>query len=159
MTIISENEAGIKLPLYINDIVQYLPHRYPFLLIDKVIDIELNHSIVALKNVTINEPFFTGHFPEQAVMPGVLIIEALAQAGGILAYISTKTKPTEYLFYLASLERAKFKQMVFPGDSLHLHVKLIANKGSFWKIHGEAKVDGNLVCSVDILSAMRKRES
>ena len=159
MTALSETEAGIKLPLYINDIIQYLPHRYPFLLIDKVIDLQLNESIIALKNVTINEHFFTGHFPQQAVMPGVLIVEALAQAGGILAYVTTKTKPTDYLFYLASLERAKFKQMVLPGDSLHLHVTLNGNKGNFWKIHGEAKVEGNLVCSVDILSAMRKRES
>ena len=94
MTALSETEAGIKLPLYINDIIQYLPHRYPFLLIDKVIDLQLNESIIALKNVTINEHFFTGHFPQQAVMPGVLIVEALAQAGGILAYVTTKTKPT-----------------------------------------------------------------
>lgn len=159
MTVVSENESGVKLPMYIQDVVQYLPHRYPFLLIDRVIDLKLNESIVALKNVTINEQFFTGHFPEQAVMPGVLIVEALAQAGGILAYVTTKTKPTDYLFYLASVERAKFKQMVLPGDSLHLHVSLKGHKGNFWKIHGEAKVDGNLVCSVDILSAMRKRES
>lgn len=159
MITVSDNEPMVKLPLYINDIMEYLPHRYPFLLIDKVIELKLNDSIVAVKNVTINEHFFTGHFPNQPVMPGVLIIEALAQAGGILAYITTKTKPTDYLFYLASLERAKFKQMVFPGDTLHLHVKLMGNKGSFWKIHGEAKVDGNLVCSLDILSAMRKKES
>ena len=159
MTVVSENETIVKLPMYINDIVEYLPHRYPFLLIDKVIDLKLNESIIAIKNVTINEQFFTGHFPQQAVMPGVLIVEALAQAGGILAYVTTKTTPKEYLFYLASVERAKFKKMVLPGDTLHLHVTLNGHKGSFWKIHGDAKVDGEIVCSVDILSAMRKRES
>lgn len=159
MMLVSENETKINLPLYINDIMEYLPHRYPFLLIDKVVDLKLNESIVALKNVSINEHFFTGHFPGQAVMPGVLIVEALAQAGGILAYVTTKTKPSEYLFYLASVEQAKFKQIVLPGDTLYLHVCLKGKKGNFWKIHGEAKVDGNIVCSVDILSAMRKKES
>lgn len=143
----------------IHEVIKFLPHRFPFLLIDKVIELKLGESILAVKNVTMNENFFQGHFPEQPVMPGVLIIEALAQAGGILAYQTTKTTPKDHLFYLASIESAKFKQMVLPGDTLHLHVHLRGNKANFWRIHGEAFVDGSLACSVDILSAMRKINS
>lgn len=119
----------------------------------------INHdesSLTALKNVTINEPFFTGHFPDYAVMPGVLITEAIAQAAAILAYVKTQTSPKEHLFFLAGMDNAKFKQMVIPGDQLILTVEVRGSKSHFWKIHGEAKVEGKLVCSVDILSAMRK---
>jgi 3-hydroxyacyl-[acyl-carrier-protein] dehydratase len=140
----------------IQEVIQYLPHRYPFLMIDKVIDYELGQSLTAIKNVTINEPFFTGHFPDNAVMPGVLMVEALAQAGAILAYVSTKTKPSDYIFLLASADNAKFKQMVVPGDQLTLKVEIAGHKGHFWRIKGEASVDGVLACSVDIMSAMRK---
>src|SRR5262245_60786996 len=105
----------------IQEILGYLPHRYPFLLIDRVEACDLKTlSLRALKNVTINEPFFTGHFPKQAVMPGVLIVEALAQAAGILAYKSTNA--IDALFYLGSIENARFKKMVVPGDQLHLQV-------------------------------------
>lgn len=141
--------------LNIHEVIKYLPHRFPFLMVDKVVDYQEN-SLQAIKNVTINEPFFTGHFPENAVMPGVLITEALAQAGAILAYLKTQSTPKESLFFLAGIDNAKFKQIVLPGDQLFLDVKIVGGKSSFWKIHGEAKVDGKLVCSVDILSAMRK---
>ena len=141
--------------LDISKVIQLLPHRYPFLLIDRVLDHDDN-SLRALKNVTANEHFFTGHFPENPVMPGVLITEALAQAGAILAYIKAKSTPREYILLLAGIDNAKYKQMVIPGDQLILEVSILGNKGQFWKIHGEAKVEGKLVCSVDILSAMRK---
>jgi 3-hydroxyacyl-[acyl-carrier-protein] dehydratase len=141
--------------LTIHEVIKFLPHRYPFLMIDKVIDYE-EMSLKAIKNVTVNEPYFMGHFPENAVMPGVLITEAMAQAGAILAYLKTKSSPKDFLFFLAGIDNAKFKQMVLPGDQLLLEVEIVGNKGNFWKIHGEAKVEGKLVCSVDILSAMRK---
>mgnify|MGYP001064849665 CR=1 FL=1 len=141
--------------LNIHDLIKLLPHRYPFLMIDKVLDYE-EDSLHAVKNVTVNEPCFMGHFPENAVMPGVLIIEALAQAGAILAYLKTKSSPSDNIFFLAGIDNAKFKQIVLPGDQLHLQVAITGNKGNFWKIHGDATVDGKVVCSVDILSAMRK---
>jgi 3-hydroxyacyl-[acyl-carrier-protein] dehydratase len=140
--------------LLIHEIIKYLPHRYPFLMVDKVIDYT-ESTLTAVKNVTVNEPFFTGHFPENPVMPGVMIIEALAQAGAILAYIKAKNSPRDSIFYLAGLDNAKFKQMVLPGDQLFLDVCITGSKVNFWKIHAEAKVDGKIVCSADILSAMR----
>jgi 3-hydroxyacyl-[acyl-carrier-protein] dehydratase len=141
--------------LNIHDVLKFLPHRYPFLLVDKVLRYDEN-SLVALKNVTANEPYFMGHFPENPVMPGVMIAESLAQAGAILAYTKAKSDPSEYLFYLAGIDNAKFKQMVIPGDQLFLEVDIVGHKGNFWKIHCEAKVEGKLACSLDILSAMRK---
>lgn len=144
--------------IYIQDIVNYLPHRYPFLLVDRVLGYTDN-KLKAIKNVTVNEPCFTGHFPDNAVMPGVLIIESLAQAGAILAYLITKSSPRDHLCYLASMDNVKFKQIVLPGDQLVLDVEILNTKGSFWKIHGEASVNGNVVCSLDILSAMRKVSS
>lgn len=141
--------------LNIHEIIKLLPHRYPFLLVDKVVEYT-EDSLQAIKNVTANEPCFMGHFPENAVMPGVLIIESLAQAGAILAYLKAKSNPRDHLFFLAGIDNAKFKQMVLPGDQMHLNVEITGNKASFWKIHGEATVDGKIVCSVDILSAMRK---
>jgi len=141
--------------LGIDEILRLLPHRYPFLLIDKVVDYQAL-SLRAVKNVTINEPFFNGHFPGNPVMPGVLIVESLAQAGAILAYVKAQSSPKESLFYLAGLDGAKFKQVVLPGDQLHLEVTVVGNKANFWKIKGEATVAGKLVCSVNILSAMRE---
>jgi 3-hydroxyacyl-[acyl-carrier-protein] dehydratase len=141
--------------LEVGDIIELLPHRYPFLLVDRVLDFEEGKSLNAIKNVTMNEPFFTGHFPGNPVMPGVLLIESLAQAGAILAYLTTKSSPKDNIFYLASMDNAKFKQMVKPGDQLNLKVGIINRKKSFWKIFGQASVDGQVVCSVDILSAMR----
>lgn len=141
--------------LTVHEIIKMLPHRYPFLMIDKVLEYT-EESLVGVKNVTVNEPCFTGHFPENPVMPGVLITEAIAQAGAILAYLKSKSSPRDHLFFLAGIDNAKFKQMVIPGDQLILEVQIVGNKANFWKIHGEAKVDGKLVCSVDILSAMRK---
>lgn len=138
-----------------NEVIKYLPHRYPFLMVDKVIDYQEN-TLQAVKNVTVNEPYFTGHFPENAVMPGVLIVESLAQAAAILAYLKTKSSPRDQLFYLAGIDDAKFKQMVLPGDQLILSVEVVGNKSNFWKIQGEASVEGKMVCSVKILSALRK---
>ncbi len=146
----------MKCVLDIHEIMKYLPHRQPFLLVDRVIAIEEGQSIVALKNVTINEPFFTGHFPNRPVMPGVLILEALAQAAGILAYKSTNTLPSEgVLYYFAGIDKARFRRVVEPGDQLRLEVKLLRAKREIWKLEGAAYVEGELVCSSEFLSARR----
>lgn len=138
----------------IHEVLKYLPQRHPFLLIDRVIQMEEGHSIVALKNVSINEPFFVGHFPARPVMPGVLIIESLAQAGGILAYKSTHTSPTEgVLYYFAGVDNARFRRVVEPGDQLRLEVKVLRARKDFWKLEGSAFVGDTLACSAELLSA------
>lgn len=143
----------------IQQILKFIPHRYPFLLVDKVLEFELDKMLVAVKNVTINEPYFAGHFPEKAVMPGVLIIEALAQAAAILACRSIGWEPGETLFYLGSIENARFKKMVLPGDQLILRVEVLKRRTSVWKFKGIATVDGEMVCSAEMTSAEGKVES
>jgi 3-hydroxyacyl-[acyl-carrier-protein] dehydratase len=142
----------------INEILQYLPHRPPFLLIDRVIDIDLGKTLTAIKNVTINEPFFAGHFPQRPVMPGVLILEALAQATCVLAYKSSKTLPEEdgSLHLFAGIDNARFKRVVEPGDQLILKVQLVKYKQGIWKFSGSAYVNEELVCSADMISAKKK---
>lgn len=147
---------AVKRQLTITDIFKYLPHRYPFLLVDRVLDYDPGQFLTGIKNVSINEPFFTGHFPDNPVMPGVLVIEALAQAGAILAHLSTHTSPQDSVFYLASLDNAKFKQIVRPGDQMVLEIKVMSHKKSFWKIAGQALVNDKIAASVEILSAMRE---
>ena len=143
----------------IEDIMNLLPHRYPFLLVDRVVEYSAPDYIHAFKNVTINEPFFNGHFPGNPVMPGVLLIEALAQTGAILTYISVQTTPKDNIFFLASMDNVKFKKPVKPGDQVHLQVKLVNCKGPFRKFVGEALVDNKVVCSAEILGVMSKVES
>jgi 3-hydroxyacyl-[acyl-carrier-protein] dehydratase len=146
----------MKSVMDIHEILKYLPHRHPFLLIDSVIEMEEGKSLVAIKNVTINEPFFVGHFPGRPVMPGVLILEALAQAAGVLAYKSTNTLPSEgVLYYFAGIDNARFRRVVEPGDQLRLEVKVIKSKRDIWKLEGSAHVDGELACSAELLSARR----
>lgn len=135
------------------EIMGYLPHRYPFLLIDKVIE-STDTTLVAIKNVTVNEPFFTGHFPQSPVMPGVLIIEALAQASGMLIFKSIKRLLDEnFWFFLAGVDNARFKRVVTPGDQLRLEVELLKTKREIWKFKGTATVDGQLACSAEIINA------
>lgn len=128
-------------------IQEYIPHRYPFLLIDKVIEFVDNERLVAVKNVTINEQFFVGHFPGTPVMPGVLILEAIAQACAILAKASTQGLPPEKLVYLVGADNVKWKKKVIPGDSLHIEVKVNKHKGPFWVLEGQVTVEGKLVAS------------
>jgi 3-hydroxyacyl-[acyl-carrier-protein] dehydratase len=140
----------------IHEILKYLPHRYPFLLIDRVIEIVEGKSLKAVKNVTINENFFVGHFPNRPVMPGVLILEALAQAAGVLAYKSTNTTPADgVLYFLGGIDNARFRRVVEPGDQLILEVKVLRSKREIWKLEGSAHVDGQLACSAEFLSARR----
>lgn len=132
----------------INEIKTYLPHRYPFLLVDKIIDIE-ELKITGIKNVTVNEPFFQGHFPEHPVMPGVLIIEALAQVCGVLALKREENRGK--LAYFVSINNAKFRKPVFPGDTLVLEIEVTKHKPNIVQSHGIAKVDGNIVAEADLL--------
>lgn len=150
----------MEIKMDIQQILKCLPHRYPFLLVDRVLELEKNKSIKALKNVTMNEPFFTGHFPELPVMPGVLILEALAQASGILA-IETSDHPEKHksLLYFAGIDGARFRRIVKPGDQLILSVELIQMKRDIWKFKSEATVDGELACSAQLLAARRDMES
>jgi 3-hydroxyacyl-[acyl-carrier-protein] dehydratase len=135
--------------------MKLLPHRYPFLLIDRVLDYVPSERLTAIKNVTINEPFFNGHFPGTPVMPGVLMIEAIAQAGGLL-YFQTHLdggNPDAGLMLLAGIDDARFKRMVVPGDQLRIEVRPLKIRGAIWKLKGEIFVEDKLVCSAEILSA------
>ncbi|WP_408585678.1 3-hydroxyacyl-ACP dehydratase FabZ [Pseudomonas aeruginosa] len=143
----------------INEIREYLPHRYPFLLVDRVVELDIEGKrIRAYKNVSINEPFFNGHFPEHPIMPGVLIIEAMAQAAGILGFKMLDVKPADgTLYYFVGSDKLRFRQPVLPGDQLQLHAKFISVKrSSIWKFDCHATVDDKPVCSAEIICAERK---
>ncbi|GAA0815914.1 3-hydroxyacyl-ACP dehydratase FabZ [Colwellia sp. D2M02] len=145
----------VKKPIDLNEIKTLIPHRYPMLLVDRVLDHEPGKTLHAIKNVTINEPVFTGHFPELAIFPGVLILEALAQATGILGFKSSEERNKDEMYLFASIDNAKFKKPVLPGDTMHLHVEFIKERRGMWKFYGEAKVDGKVVCSADLMCARR----
>ncbi len=142
--------------LDIQGILEYLPHRYPFLLVDRVLEVEPNVGILAQKNVTMNEPFFPGHFPNYAVMPGVLILEALAQTAAILSFFTQGTKPDENsVYYFVGIDGARFKRPVVPGDVLMLDVKIVRVSRGIWKYKAEAKVDGVVVTEADLMCTVR----
>ena len=138
--------------LDIQDIKAALPHRYPFLLLDRVLEYTENESIVGLKNVTVNEPFFQGHFPTEPVMPGVLIIEALAQASGILMMKSNNINLHKQRFYLAGIDSARFKRKVIPGDALILTVTVKKARTNLWKFKGVATVNGEMACEAEFMN-------
>lgn len=141
-------------PIEIEEILTLLPHRYPFLLVDRVTDCVLGESIKAYKNITFNEPCFTGHFPGKPIFPGVLILEALAQAAGILGFKTAGNSDDLYLY--AGIDNARFRRPVVPGDRLDFEVTLIKERRGIWKFHGIASVDGNEVCNAEFMCAMRK---
>lgn len=143
----------------IQSILACLPHRYPFLLVDRVLGLEKGQSIHAIKNVTVNEPFFQGHFPGRPVMPGVLIVEALAQAGGILALRTTGECIEGKLMLFRSIDRAKFRKPVTPGDQLHLHVRVLKQRQGFWSFGAEAKVDGEVFAEAELSAAIVDRDA
>lgn len=140
----------------INDVLKLLPHRYPFLMVDRVIEIDGDRSGIGIKNVTVNEPHFLGHFPAEPVMPGVLIIEAMAQTAGVLCIIGEGTEQPS-LVYMMTVDKAKFRRPVRPGDVLELHMKKERNRANVWRFHGEAIVSGTVVAQADV-SAMIVRD-
>ena len=142
----------------LNEIAKLLPHRYPFLLVDRVTELVPGQRLVGFKNVTINEPFFNGHFPGHPVMPGVLILEALAQASAILAYKSEGLDPTRKVTYLMAIDKAKFRKPVVPGDRLQLEVEVVRHKGAVWKQKGVATVDGVKVAEGEFLATVVDKE-
>ncbi|WP_198138372.1 3-hydroxyacyl-ACP dehydratase FabZ [Pelobacter propionicus] len=131
--------------LDVNEIMKILPHRFPFLMVDRVIELEPGKRCVGLKNVTINEPFFQGHFPGHPVMPGVLIVEAMAQVAGIMAYMASDDRTKKKVSYFMSIDSAKFRKPVFPGDQLRIEVETTMNRRGIWGVNGKVYVDGTLV--------------
>ena len=144
----------------IRAILEHLPHRYPMLLVDRVLDVEAGSHIHAIKNVSVNEPFFTGHFPHHPVMPGVLILEALAQAAAILSFKTLGNKPDEKsVYYFVGIDGARFKRPVSPGDQLHLHVSMDGPvRRGLWKFKAEARVDGRLATEAGLMCTVRAIE-
>jgi len=140
----------------IHEILEYLPHRYPFLLIDRVLSYEPGKEIVALKNVSINEPFFVGHFPHHPVMPGVLVIEAMAQAAAILTFKTLGTKPDDQsVYYFAGIDGARFKKPVSAGDQLILKVSVLRTMRGVWKFAAVAEVEGQVVAEAELMCTIR----
>lgn len=133
-----------------------LPHRYPFLLIDRVLDYTPGESLTAIKNVTINEPIFTGHFPGMPIFPGVLILEAMAQATGILGFKTVTERTENELYLFAAIDEARFKRPVVPGDTMVIEVKFLKERRNMWKFYCEAKVDDQIVCTAELMCARRE---
>ncbi len=140
----------------ISEIRKYLPHRYPFLLVDRVVEINLGESIVAYKNITVNEPFFDGHFPDQPVFPGVLLVEAMAQAAGILGFKSMDKTPADgSIYYFVGADNLRFKRPCVPGDRVMLRASIVSDRRGIWKFNVSSDVDGELAASATILCADR----
>ncbi|GGA07320.1 3-hydroxyacyl-ACP dehydratase FabZ [Dyella caseinilytica] len=156
----TDNTAPISLPVNVEQIQQLLPHRYPFLLVDRVIEIVPDQSVVTLKNVTINEPFFNGHFPNHPVMPGVLLVEAMAQSAGLLTQLSARVKggSPSSLFYLAKVDNARFNAPVVPGDQLRMEVRLKRLLRSMGLFEARTLVDGKEVASCELMCASRSEK-
>jgi len=156
MVISTQND---QIVMDVTEIQSFLAHRYPFLLVDRVVELNVGQSIVATKNVTVNEPFFNGHFPDNPIMPGVLIIEALAQATGLLSFKTINDSPSEdILFMLVGVDKVKFKKPVIPGDQLELKAQITRQKGNIWLFETEALVAGSPVASAQIKTASTKTE-
>ena len=147
----------MKLPLQYEDIIKIIPHRYPFLLVDRITELELGKRVVGIKNVTANEPFFQGHFPDNPIMPGVLIIEAMAQVGGIMARLSVPgaidNKDQDSIYFM-SMDRVKFRRPVVPGDQLRLELKALRTGSRVWKMGGGAFVESDLVAEAELVAAI-----
>jgi beta-hydroxyacyl-ACP dehydratase FabZ len=144
-----------RVPISAQEIASILPHRFPFLLVDRVRELA-DDKIVAIKNVSWNEPFFQGHFPDMPVMPGVLMVEAMAQAGGILAARTSDYDPAKQVMFFMAIDKVKFRKPVYPGDQLVMEV-IPLRRGKIWKMQGKAMVDGEVVCSAEFLATMADR--
>jgi len=141
----------------VQEVLKYLPHRYPFLLVDRIIEFEANQRIVGLKNVTINEPFFPGHFPGVPIMPGVLILESMAQVGGFLVFKAAEDREKKLVFF-AGVENARFRRPVRPGDQLHIEMTVLKIKSRIGKLHGRASVDGQVAAEAEIMFSMVSKD-
>lgn len=139
--------------LDIKEIVRLLPHRFPFILVDRILEGEKNKSMIGLKNVSMNEPFFQGHFPSDPIMPGVLILEGMAQVGGILAFYSIPEMVGEKLIYFAGIDKVRFRRPVVPGDQLIFEMVVLKHKGKIWKMAGTARVDKEVVAEAEFMAA------
>ena len=148
-----------KINLDIHKILTLLPHRYPILLVDRVLELDPHKSIKALKNVTINEPYFTGHFPKRPVMPGVLILEALAQTAALLTFSEEPHDPDNTLYLFVGIDNARFKRIVEPGDQLMLHATLERHMRGIWKFKARAEVDGAVAAEADLMCAVRQSDT
>ncbi len=142
----------------VKEIMKILPHGFPFLLVDRVLEVEIPKRIVGLKNVTYNEPFFPGHFPQDPVMPGVLIVEAMAQTAGILAYMAMGKEAEGKGVYLMALKEAKFRKPVVPGDQLRLEMETVKRRGNIWVFKGKAFVLGQVVAEAEIMAMIREKD-
>lgn len=143
----------------IHEILDHLPHRYPFLLVDRVLDLVPGERITALKNVSMNEPFFPGHYPHHPVMPGVLIVEAMAQAAAILSFKTMNSKPDgKSVYYFVGIDGARFKRPVTPGDRLILEVSILTSKRGIWKYSAQAKVEGQVAAEAELMCTLRNQE-
>lgn len=142
--------------LRIAEIMRILPHRYPFLLIDRIVEVEANHRIVGIKNVTINEPFFNGHFPDAPVMPGVLTIECMAQTGAVLGLMNQPDLENSVVYFMG-IDGARFRRPIVPGDQLRISMEVLRRKASVWKMKGEVSVDGNLAAEATLMSSIGKQ--
>jgi beta-hydroxyacyl-ACP dehydratase FabZ len=149
----NNDSEGERIVYGVTDIMRFLPHRYPFLLVDRIVELEADHRIVGLKNVTMNEQFFQGHFPGAPVMPGVLIIESMAQVAGVLIYRDLPDKEKK-LIYFRSIENAKFRRPVVPGDQLRIEMELLSRRSNFGKMQGRATVDGKLAAEAIVTFAV-----
>lgn len=143
-------------PLKIREILEIMPHRYPFLLVDRIVEFDGRHRMVGIKNVSFNEAFFQGHFPENPVMPGVLVVEALAQVGVILVFSSDQNRSSK-LVYLSGIDKCRFRQPVVPGDQIRLEVTALKRRGNYFKMKGKALVDGTLVAEAELSCAIIDR--
>ena len=145
---------SVKLPLNYEDIIKILPHRYPFLLVDRIIEMELGKRVVGLKNVTANEAFFQGHFPGNPIMPGVLIIEAMAQVGGVLARLSVPESQDKDKVFFVSIDKVKFRKPVVPGDQVLFELRALRTGSRIWKMEGKAFVDKGLVTEAELVASV-----
>jgi beta-hydroxyacyl-ACP dehydratase FabZ len=149
-----QRRLALEIPMDIQEIMNHIPHRYPFIMVDRILELEPNQRVLGLKNVSINEPFFQGHFPGKPIMPGVLILEALAQTSGVLAIASIAKEKEGALMYFMGLDQVKFRKMVVPGDQLLMELKVLKQRAKIMKLAGVAKVNGQIAAEAQLMATI-----